>query len=257
MRRWGGVTAVYLIIVALSAIYWGYRGDRTKRKPLLFYGTLLWGAAMILTALSHSFAWFLLFQMVTAVGVGGISSVGFSVVSDIIPVPRRGMALSLWSISQRIGAAGGALLAGTLGALDWRLPFLVIAGLGFLFTNPWVIFAFLVAFAAIALQSSDPSNWAAMLTDVNLPEHRGTVIGISRLFRAVGNALSVGAAGFLITALAVDYPSPDNYAITPAAFQFLVIPAGFCYYKVSQHIVKDRTAVTNTLKARAETAVSP
>ncbi len=420
----GGVTAVYLIIVALSAIYWGYRGDRARRKPLLFYGTLLWGAAMILTALSRSFAWFLLFQMVTAVGVGGISSVGFSVVSDLIPAPRRGMALSLWSISQGIGAAGGALLAGTLGALDWRLPFLVIAGLGFLFailylftrepqrgqsqpeltavfargghydyrihrrdirpilrqrstfwllwqsffyslafgstlwvprwaiarvqaegydlstativgnlfitlfsvgaffaiaaghigdrwqrrnpkgrvylgliglfgampffillfftplkgveipadgnflalvtavflnlfTNPWVIFAFLVAFAAIALQSSDPPNWAAMITDVNLPEHRGTVIGISRLFRAVGNALSVGAAGFLITFLAADYPSPDNYAITLAAFQLLVIPAGFCYYKVSKNIVKDRTAVTNTLTARAETAVSP
>lgn len=192
----GGVTAVYLIIVALSAIYWGYRGDRTKRKPLLFYGTLLWGAAMIFTAMSQTFTQFLIFQMVTAVFLN-------------------------------------------------------------LFTNPWVIFAFLVAFAAIALQSTDPPNWAAMITDVNLPEHRGTVIGISRLFRAVGNALSVGAAGFLITALAADCPSPDNYALTLAAFQFLVIPAGFCYYKVSQNIVKDRMAVTNTLKARAETAVSP
>lgn len=96
-----------------------------------------------------------------------------------------------------------------------------------------------------------------MITDVNLPEHRGTVIGISRLFRAVGNALSVGAAGFLITSLATNHPSPNNYAITLAAFQFLVIPAGFCYYKVTQHIVKDKTAVTNTLKARAETAVVP
>jgi len=34
---------------------------------------------MLLTTLAQSFPLFLLFQMVTAVGVGGISSLGFSV----------------------------------------------------------------------------------------------------------------------------------------------------------------------------------
>ena len=414
----GGVTAVYFIIVALSAIFWGYRGDRQQRKPLLFWGTLLWVSMMIATGLSQTFTQFMLFQLGTAVGVGSISSVGFSVVSDIIPFQRRGLALSLWSVSQGLGGAFGALLAGVVGATDWRYPFFIIAGLGILFailylgtsepqrgqaepaltplfdagdsyafridrqdlshilkqrstlwllwqsffnalafgstlwvprwaiarvqaegydvatativgnliitifsvgfffsvvaghlgdrwqrknrrgrvylamiglcgtlpmfvllyftplrgvtlpqdgnllqlvwavlvnlfTNPWVMFAFAVATLGMIFQSIEPPNWAAMMVDVNLPEHRGTVIGVSRLFRAVGNAISVGLTGVLITALTPNFPSPNNYALSLAIMMFFVVPAIFCYWRVSRTIEMDNTAVQETLKQRA------
>jgi MFS family permease len=417
----GSVTAVYLLIVAAAAIFWGYRGDQQKRKPLLFWGTLVWVAAMGLTTLSQNFIQFLLFQMITAVGVGGISSLGFSVVSDLVPARRRGLALSLWSVSQGIGASLGALLAGTVGAFDWRYPFWIIAVTGLLFaflflftreplrgqaepelapifsqgklyefrinradiariwqlasnrwlllqsffyalaygstlwiprwaiarvqaegysletstivgnliiallslggftavlsghlgdwwqqrsgggrvklamigifvsaplyvwlyfipfrdlilptdgnfwelatavllsffTNEWVILAFLVAFTAVTFQSADPPNWAAMITDVNLPEHRGTVIGISRMFRAVGNAISVSLAGWLFASLNGRLPEPDNYAIGLSIFQLLVIPALICYIFLQKHIMTDKQAVTTTLTLRAQNA---
>ena len=108
----GGVTAVYFIIVALSAIFWGYRGDRQQRKPLLFWGTLLWVSMMIATGLSQTFTQFMLFQIGTAVGVGSISSVGFSVVSDIIPFQRRGLALEFVERFARVGS-------GVWGVIGW------------------------------------------------------------------------------------------------------------------------------------------
>ena len=416
----GSVTAVYILIVALSAFLWGYRGDQRSRKPLLFWGTLVWVAAMILTSLAQNFAQFLLFQMITAVGVGGISSLGFSVVSDLVPAHRRGLALSLWSVSQGIGASLGALLAGTVGAFDWRYPFWIIAAAGLIFAllflltqeplrgqaepqlkaifargqtyeyrirradialilqrpsnrwlllqsfcyalvfgstlwiprwaiarvqaegysletativgnliiallslggftavlsghlgdwwqrrdgrgrvklamiglflstplyiwlyfipfrnlhlpepasflqlvtavlqafinNGWVILAFAVAFTAVTFQSADPPNWAAMLTDVNLPEHRGTVIGISRMFRAVGNAISVWLAGWLFASLTGRLPEPDNYAIGLSAFQIFVIPALLCYLYVQKYIVADKKKVEILLTERAQT----
>lgn len=413
----GFVTAVYLIIVALSAFFWGYRGDQTKRKPLLFFGTIVWGLGMIFTASAQSYASFLLFQMVTAVGVGSISSLGFSVISDVVPVMRRGLALSLWSISQGIGGSLGALLAGTLGAYNWRWPFLLIAGLGILFailylstrepergqaepelaelyqsgqhyqyriqrqdliyiwqqpttrwlllqsfffalaygstlwiprwaiarvqaegyslesatiignlfvalfslgafasigmghlgdkfqrrslrarpflamagllvsipffamlyfiplkgiaipeegnlwqmgtavllslfTNGWIFLAFLMAFGALVFQATDPPNWAAMITDANLPEHRGTVIGISRMARALGSALSVALAGWLLAVLST--PEPNNYALTLAFFQILVLPAALCYFIVSRNIPQDIHKVRETLAVRGK-----
>ncbi|MBK7897742.1 MAG: MFS transporter [Anaerolineaceae bacterium] len=416
----GAVTAVYLLIVAAAAIFWGYRGDQTARKPLLFWGTLVWVAAMYLTTLAQNFSQFLIFQMMTAVGVGGISSLGFSVVSDLVPARRRGLALSLWSVSQGIGTSLGALLAGTLGAFDWRYPFWIIAAVGLLFallflltreplrgqaepelaplfaqgkryefrirradfayfwhhasnrwlllqsffyalaygstlwiprwaiarvqsegysletstvvgnliiallslggftavlsghlgdwwqqrngrgrvqlaaigilvsaplyvwlyfipfrglalpetadfwelatavlrtfvTNEWVILAFLVAFTAVTFQSADPPNWAAMITDVNLPEHRGTVIGLSRMCRAVGNALSVWLAGWLFAWLNGRLPEPDNYAYGLALFQILVIPAFICYLMLQKYLAHDKQAATATLAARAQT----
>ena len=127
----GIVTAVYVLIIAISSMIWGYQGDRGKRKPLLLVGTAVWIVAMVLTGLSNDFWPFLLFQSVTAVGVGAVSSIGFSVVSDLVPANRRGLALSLWSISQGLGAAFGALLASTVGAYNWRSPFFIIAAIGF------------------------------------------------------------------------------------------------------------------------------
>lgn len=415
----GSVTAVYILIVAVAAVFWGYRGDQKSRKPLLFWGTLVWVSAMLLTTLAQSFPIFLLFQMVTAVGVGGISSLGFSVVSDLVPAHRRGLALSLWSVSQGIGASLGALLAGTVGAFDWRYPFWIIAGMGLLFallflftreplrgqaepqlksvfaqgktydyrisradiavilrlasnrwllwqsffyalaygstvwiprwaiarvqaegysletativgnliiallslggftavlsghlgdrwqgdgrgrvrlaalgslisaplyvwlyfipfrnlalpqggtfltlalavlhafvSNGWVILAFVVAFTAVTFQSADPPNWAALITDVNLPEHRGTIIGISRLFRAVGNAISVWLAGWLFASFTGRLPEPENYAVGLALFQILVFPALICYLILQKYIAADRQRVTQQLAARAQT----
>ena len=415
----GSVTAVYLLIVAAAAVFWGYRGDQTQRKPLLFWGTLVWVVAMFLTTLAQNFAHFLIFQMITAVGVGGISSLGFSVVSDLVPAQRRGMALSLWSVSQGIGASLGALLAGTVGAFNWRYPFWIVAAFGLLFaflflltkeplrgkgepelapmfaqgkayefrirredwryiwhhasnrwlllngffyalaygstiwiprlaiarvqaegysletatvvgnliiallslggftavlsghlgdwwqrrssrarvrlamigivvsaplyiwlyfipfrgislpetanfatlglavlrelvTNGWVILAFVVAFTAVSFQSANPPQWAAMLTDVNLPEHRGTVIGLSRIFREVGNATSVWLAGWLFAWLNGRLPQPTNYAVGLSLFQIMVIPALICYLILQKHIASDKQATIATLTRRAQ-----
>jgi MFS family permease len=418
----GMVTAVYVLIAAISAAYWGYKGDRSNRKRLLFGGTILWVTAMTLTGFAESLWQFVLGQVITAVGVGSIASVGFSVISDMIPVHRRGFALSLWSISQSLGAAAGAILASTLGAFNWRYSFWIIALVGLLFAvlylftqepergknepelaplfaagqnysfrikradihkifnnksnrwlilqttlltlafgsttwvprwavaqvealgfdleiatavgnvfvilfsvgilvaipagylgdkwqkrnpkgrtwlamiallsavpffvllffmpikgivlpdegnfwqmslqlamnlllNGWILSLFIVAFLAMALFSSEAPNWAALITDVNLPEHRGTTIGITRIFRAVGNAISIGLTGVVFTLLSSSFLPPMNFSMGLALFQLLVIPAGLCYYGASKTVPADIEAVKHTLTARTQRAI--
>ena len=129
----GTVTALNTLVSAVTAVFWGYWGDRRDRKPLLLYGTLIWTTAMFLTGLSQSYTQLLIFQLITAVGIGSISAVGFSVISDIIPANRRGFALSFWGLSQGGGAGAGALIGGSLGAYNWPLPFFLVAGTGFIF----------------------------------------------------------------------------------------------------------------------------
>lgn len=415
----GLTTAVYVLIVAIFAVGWGYWGDRTTRKPLILGGTAVWFTGMLLSSRAATMPQLFGWQMATAVGVGAVSAIGFSLVSDLVPAHRRGLALSLWSISQGLGAALGALLAGTLGAFNWRWPFVAVALLGLLFAllyllipepqrgqaepelrslfasghrythrihiqdigrivqqpttrwlllqsfffslaygatlwvprwaiarvqaegypletativgnlfvllfslgaffsifagelgdrwqrrwrqarptlalvgligsipffvalfftplrgvaipaggsvwqmgtavavslfnNGWVLAAFGLAFVALALQASDPPNWAAMLTDANLPEHRGTAVGLSRLSRAVGNALSVGLAGLLFGWLQTRYPTATAFAIGLALFQLLVIPAGLCYLKVRQHIAADTKRMRQVLNGRVQ-----
>jgi MFS family permease len=124
-----------------------------------------------------------------------------------------------------------------------------------LLLNGWILSLFLVAFLAMALFSSEGPNWAALITDVNLPEHRGTTIGITRIFRAVGSAVSIALTGFVFTQLSGNFLPPLNFSIGLALFQLLVIPAGLCYYGASKTVPADIQAVKQILIERTRSAI--
>jgi MFS family permease len=119
-------------------------------------------------------------------------------------------------------------------------------------TNPYVAVTFVLALLAVAFSSADLANRRALLSDVNLPEHRGTVIGLLLiavgLGLALGNALGGVGSDYLLRYL----PAPWNYAVALALFQFIFIPAGWCYYRLSKTGSKDIAEVRQVLARRSE-----
>jgi MFS family permease len=132
--------AVNLLLTAVAAVAWAYLGDRSDRKRLLLLGTLLWAAGIGATGYAGNYPAFLAAQAVAGIGLGAVASVGFSVVSDLIPPRRRGLVMGLWGLSQGLGTLTGVALAGMLGSVDWRAPFRVLmlvglaAAVAYLFT---------------------------------------------------------------------------------------------------------------------------
>lgn len=137
----GLATAVTFVVSAAASVAWAYVGDRTNRKPLLMTGTTIWAAGGAGTALSVELWQFFACQVVAAVGLGAVGSVGFSVVSDLISPRRRGLVMSLWGLSQGVGTLAGTVVGGLLGARDWRQPFWVVAGLGLAATLAYLLTA--------------------------------------------------------------------------------------------------------------------
>jgi MFS family permease len=131
-------TTVMFLISAVAAIGWAYAGDRLDRKPVLIAGTLIWVAGTAWSGLAGSYPSFLLSQVLAAIGLGGVASVSFSVVSDLISPRRRGLVMSFWGLSQGVGTLVGTLLAGVLGSSDWRRPFVVVAVAGVIATVAYV-----------------------------------------------------------------------------------------------------------------------
>ncbi|TDC34943.1 MFS transporter [Micromonospora sp. 15K316] len=129
-RLLGLVTAATFVVSAAAAVGWAYVGDRANRKPLLMAGTLIWAVGTGGSALAGNYLTFLVAQVVAAVGLGAVGSVGFSVVTDLISPRRRGLVMSFWGLSQGVGTLAGTLVAGLLGNVDWRRPFLVLAVVG-------------------------------------------------------------------------------------------------------------------------------
>lgn len=130
----GGVVSVGFLLTAVSAVCWAYVGDRSDRKPLLMIGTVIWSGGVAATAYADSYGAFFAAQALAAVGLGAVASIGFSVVSDLIPPRRRGLVMSFWGLSQGAGTLAGTALGGVLGAGDWRAPFRVLAVFGLLAT---------------------------------------------------------------------------------------------------------------------------
>ena len=118
-------------------------------------------------------------------------------------------------------------------------------------TNLWVASAFIVALAAVAFASVDIPNRRALITDVNLPEHRGTIIGFMSVAVGVGVALGNALAGVSFDYFSAQFAPPLNYAVGLALFQLLFIPAGFCYYRLSKSAGRDIAEVKKVLKERA------
>ena len=423
-RSVGLVTALVILVTAVTAVGWGYYGDRTKRKPLLFWATVVWSIGLILVTRSRSLVELAWWSVLVGIGLGAVASVGFSVIADFVGPRRRGLAMSFWGLSQGTGGFFGVLIGGVLGADNWRSPFfglgviglgiavlylttvdatrgrsepelagvlaegggyeyrieksdlplllrtrtnrwlilqgltgqlaygsliwvpllyqgkvqalgydlatatavgsvfgaifqiggvtsilsgylgdryqrrstraraiismvgilgaipffvafffvpltgleiptdqgsiaIVLATLSSLVTNPWAATAFGLSVLALAFTSADSPNWYALISDVNLPEHRGTAFGLGNLSngisRTLGNGLTVVAAG-LLTAR---FGSPWNYAIGLTAFQVFFIPTGLCYWMASKTCPADIMRVRSVLAARGGSPSPP
>lgn len=132
IAKLGTISAVNILITAVSSVYWGYLSGKFKRKTLIIIGTFIWVLSVFLTALSQNYTQLLLFQIVTGIGLGCIASIGFSVLTDYIHYEKRGMVLSLWGMAQGLGGILGSLLASlTATSHSWRWPFEIIGFIGF------------------------------------------------------------------------------------------------------------------------------
>lgn len=415
----GIVSAVNILITALSSIVWGYAAGRYKRKKLIMYGTIIWSISVFITSKSTNYPQLFMSQFFTGIGLGCIASIGFSVLTDYIPYKYRGMLLSLWGMSQGFGGILGSLMASIIGASsNWRVPFeivslvglmltflyifikepslgesepelkklidegngynynikfhelseiifkrsnllLLIQGLfmnittgsliwlptlyiakiknqgydnktaiiaaGYLFAilqlgglcsaffghigdilqkrsykgralvtsflvfitmplyvimfsipmnklslntsntysilisllrqifiNPWILSIFVLSFLASATQSANTPNFLALITDVNLPEHRGAAFSISNVFNSLGRTIGNVGIGYLLTFVSIYKGEPNNYIITLIVFQLFLVPSAFCYLKMAKTNLKDINTVKQILYERSK-----
>jgi MFS transporter, Spinster family, sphingosine-1-phosphate transporter len=136
----GFVLALNIFVTSVSAVAWGYLAGKYNRKWLIMIGTLLWSVSVFLTSKSSSYAQLAIFQVITGLGLGCISSIGYSMLSDIVPHKLRGTILSLWGISQGFGSIAGALLASIVSTSsnDWRAPFEIVSIIGLVLISLYV-----------------------------------------------------------------------------------------------------------------------
>lgn len=416
----GFANSISIWIVSISAVIWGFIGDRGDRKKLLLLGTAIWVFSIIFTPVIHNGTGWLIIQIISGIGLGCIASIGFSVITDFVSPEKRGLALSFWGMSQGIGTFVGKAL-GTLLVTDsskWYLPFIVCSGIGIILiilyyftldpkrggteaelqdvdyeynikfsdlkfilkkptnltlmlqgltaqvvwgsftwlpyiftqkliaqsfslenaglvgnliaglfsvggifsilfgalgdkyqkktlkarpliatigtfagivlfiimiripfdiseiasisgtmniifailgqlgTNPLFLIMFICSIASAAAMSANSPNWFALVSDVNLPEHRGTVFGLGNLINGIGRGIGSIVFPLISAAFIARYPDPENYIVTLMVIQLFFIPTGFCYLVACFYVERDIKNVKRIMVERAELAKS-
>jgi len=128
---------------------------------------------------------------------------------------------------------------------------LIVEVLNEILTNPWVAGAFLSSLLAVIFTGADSPNWFALISDVNLPEHRGTIFGLANFANGIGRAAGNGLTGVVAGALERALPPPMNWAVGLTIFQIFFLPTGYCYYRAAESSPGDITQVRRILGQRA------
>ncbi len=135
------------------------------------------------------------------------------------------------------------------------VPFLLIAFLipfhassgatvGELFVIPELLLFIILMFCGMFFNGLVGGNWYATLIDVNLPEHRGTMVATAKFFDLFGNALGPLIGSWFDTTFG------SEVGMLSSVIFWAVLP--LFWIGVLKNVEKDIAFVKNTLKERGE-----
>jgi predicted MFS family arabinose efflux permease len=117
----------YSLVYATAALPLARLADRGNRRNLIAAAVAVWSLMTSACGLATSFLTLLLARIGVAVGESATGPSIMSMVGDLYPRSRRGLAIGCITIGSAVGIGLGAYLAGLLNDLHgWRTAFLVM-----------------------------------------------------------------------------------------------------------------------------------
>ncbi len=130
VERIGVLKAVYPACWGILQIFTGPLSDHIGRRGLVAWGLWLQAAALALTALTGSFAWWLAASALLGVGTAMVYPTLIAAISDTAHPTMRARALSVYRFWRDLGYAVGALASGVIADIfGFEAAILAIAAL--------------------------------------------------------------------------------------------------------------------------------
>jgi MFS family permease len=142
--KWGPETvglvfSSFMWTYCLCLIPWGLLSDRIGARRVNAYSVMIWSIGAMLTGAVTSFATMLPAQLVLGIGESASLPTAGKVVRQWFPPDERGLATAIFNAGTFAGPAVSAPVAAWLVLhLGWRLAFVIIGSLGFLWLLFWV-----------------------------------------------------------------------------------------------------------------------
>lgn len=112
----------------LGGLLWGYIGDKKGRLSVLFFSILLYSIANFLNGFIDSIEQYKWCRFVAGIGLAGELGAGITIVSEIMPIKKRGYGTMIISSVGMLGAVFAAVIGLNL---SWQTAYKIGGILGF------------------------------------------------------------------------------------------------------------------------------
>ncbi|MHA1266136.1 MAG: MFS transporter [Candidatus Helarchaeota archaeon] len=189
--------------------------------------------------------------------IGGIFSIIFGWLGD----RYQQRTLKARPIISALGVLIGIPLVIGMLLIPFQLPsipntndFGVLIGyvFGQLVTNPLFILTFICALGAAIFSSADSPNFFALVGDVNLPEHRGTMFGFANFVNGIGRTAGLVVLPSIQLSLVHVMPLEWSWIWGLIITLLFFLPTGLCYLMTIRTAPHDIQAVKKILAKRGE-----
>ncbi len=120
---------IQMIGLLLGGILWGILGDKKGRLKVLFASIIIYSIGNIANGFVHTVDQYALVRFFTGIGLAGELGAGITLVTELLPKEKRGIATSLVA---GIGLTGAVVAFFIRENFDWRTCYFIGGGLGFL-----------------------------------------------------------------------------------------------------------------------------
>ncbi len=123
------IISMQMVGLLLGGILWGILGDKKGRLRVLFGSILLYSLANIANGLVTDTSQYALLRFIAGIGLAGELGAGITLVSELLPKEKRGVAASLIAGFGIFGAVTAFFLSQVF---DWRICYYIGGGMGLL-----------------------------------------------------------------------------------------------------------------------------
>ncbi|MBD3188779.1 MFS transporter [Candidatus Bathyarchaeota archaeon] len=120
----GWLVGIGILFQGVFTFFFGYLADKHSRKWLLILGGCLWTIALFIMLTAPNVIFLFIGRIVGTIGLGSISPIVFSLLSDMFPSEKRSKSFAWWGIATLVGGLLGAVLGLTFN----KIPFEDIPG---------------------------------------------------------------------------------------------------------------------------------
>ncbi|MFX1570540.1 MAG: MFS transporter [Promethearchaeota archaeon] len=130
----GFLQAFTLIVAIISILFFGYFEDKIaikySRKKIFIITNLIWILSYGLISLSTNYYYYLIFYLISSVGIGAFLPIGFSMIGDFYTPIERGKKFGIMNFALILGSGMGIIGGGLLGSyvagsLGWRISYVI------------------------------------------------------------------------------------------------------------------------------------